>query len=45
MEIKVFYSTELFTNETIEVLFSYYQQILQQLVQDPTIQVCGFFDW
>ncbi len=45
MEIKVFYSTELFTNETIEVLFSDYQQILQQLVQDPTIQVCGFFDW
>jgi non-ribosomal peptide synthetase component F len=44
MEIKVFYSTELFTNETIEVLFSYYQQILQQLVQDPTIQVCEFFD-
>ena len=45
MEIKVFYSTELFTNETIEVLFSDYQQILQQLVQNPTIQVCGFFDW
>ncbi|MBO1053246.1 MAG: amino acid adenylation domain-containing protein [Dolichospermum sp. DET73] len=44
MEIKVFYSTELFTNETIEVLFSDYQQILQQLAQDPTIQVCEFFD-
>ncbi|AFW94293.1 modular nonribosomal peptide synthetase [Anabaena sp. 90] len=44
MEIKVFYSTELFTNETIEVLFNYYQQILQQLAQDPTIQVCEFFD-
>ncbi|OBQ39962.1 MAG: non-ribosomal peptide synthetase [Anabaena sp. MDT14b] len=42
MEIKVFYSTELFTNETIEVLFGYYQQILQQLVQDPTSQVCEF---
>ncbi|MFN6154496.1 MAG: amino acid adenylation domain-containing protein [Dolichospermum sp.] len=42
MEIKVFYSTELFTNETIEVLFSDYQQILQQLVQNPTIQVCEF---
>jgi non-ribosomal peptide synthetase component F len=42
MEIKVFYSTELFTNETIEVLFNYYQQILQQLAQDPTIQVCEF---
>jgi non-ribosomal peptide synthetase component F len=45
MEIKVFYSTELFTSETIEVLFGYYQQILQQLVQDPTIQVCEFFDY
>jgi hypothetical protein len=42
MEIKVFYSTELFTSETIEVLFNYYQQILQQLVQDPTNQVCEF---
>jgi hypothetical protein len=45
MEIKVFYSTELFTSETIEVLFGYYQQILQQLVEDPTSQVCEFFDW
>ena len=45
MEIKAWYSTELFTSETIEVLFSYYQEILQQLVQDPTIQVCEFFDW
>ena len=44
MEIKVFYSTELFTSETIELLFSYYQQILQQLVEDPTSQVCEFFD-
>ena len=42
MEVKVFYSTELFTNETIKFLFSYYQQILQQLVQDPTSQVCEF---
>ncbi|MDB9465838.1 non-ribosomal peptide synthetase [Dolichospermum circinale] len=45
MEIKVFYSTELFTNQTIEVLFGYYQQIFQQLVKDPTSQVCEFFDW
>ena len=45
MEIKVFYSTELFTNETIEVLFSDYQQILQQLLEDPTRQVCEFFDY
>jgi hypothetical protein len=45
MEIKVLYSTELFTNETIEVLFSCYQQILQQLVEDPTSQVCEFFDY
>jgi hypothetical protein len=44
MEIKVLYSTELFTSETIELLFSYYQQILQQLVEDPTSQVCEFFD-
>jgi amino acid adenylation domain-containing protein len=42
MEIKVLYSTELFTNETIEFLFSYYQEILQMLVQHPTSQVCEF---
>ncbi|TAF12220.1 MAG: amino acid adenylation domain-containing protein [Nostocales cyanobacterium] len=42
MEIKVLYSTELFTNETIEFLFSYYQEILQKLVQHPTSQVSEF---
>ncbi|MTJ08355.1 MULTISPECIES: non-ribosomal peptide synthetase [unclassified Anabaena] len=42
MEIKVLYSQELFTNETIEFLFSYYQEILQQLVQHPNSQVSEF---
>lgn len=42
IEIKVFYSTELFTNETIEYLFSYYQEILEKLVQNPTSQVSEF---
>ncbi|AFZ23112.1 amino acid adenylation enzyme/thioester reductase family protein [Cylindrospermum stagnale PCC 7417] len=42
IEIKVLYSTELFTNETIEFLFSYYQEILQKLVQNPTSQVSEF---
>ncbi|MEG4501136.1 amino acid adenylation domain-containing protein [Microcoleus sp. F10-C6] len=42
IEIKVFYRTDLFTNETIEYLFSYYQEILQKLVQHPTSQVSEF---
>lgn len=42
IEIKVLYSTELFTNETIEFLFSYYQEILEKLVQHPTSQVAEF---
>jgi hypothetical protein len=35
MEIKVFYSRELFTDDAIEFMFSYYQEILQKLVQYP----------
>ncbi len=42
MEIQVLYSQELFTNETIEFLFSYYQQILQKLIQHPTTQISEF---
>jgi amino acid adenylation domain-containing protein len=42
IEIKVLYSTELFTNETIEYLFSNYQEILEKLVQHPTSQVSEF---
>ncbi|NMF67486.1 condensation domain-containing protein, partial [Brasilonema octagenarum] len=42
IEITVWYSTELFTNETIEDLFSYYQEILEKLVQHPTSQVSEF---
>ncbi|BAY65521.1 amino acid adenylation [Calothrix brevissima NIES-22] len=42
IEITVLYNTDLFTNETIEFLFSYYQEILQKLVQDPTSQICEF---
>nr|WP_258004534.1 condensation domain-containing protein [Cylindrospermopsis raciborskii] len=35
IEINVLYSTELFTNDTIEFMFSCYQEILQKLVQNP----------
>ncbi|MBD2515972.1 amino acid adenylation domain-containing protein [Nostoc sp. FACHB-973] len=42
IEIKVLYSTELFTNETIEYLFSNYQKILEKLVQHPSSQVSEF---
>ncbi|WP_413176159.1 amino acid adenylation domain-containing protein [Anabaena azotica] len=42
IEIKVLYSTELFTTETIEFLFSDYQEILQKLVQHPNSQVSEF---
>ncbi|MFN6540774.1 MAG: amino acid adenylation domain-containing protein [Nostoc sp. EkiNYC01] len=42
IEIKVLYSTELFTNETIEFLFSYYQEILEKLVQHPTSHISEF---
>ncbi|GET38524.1 non-ribosomal peptide synthetase [Microseira wollei] len=42
IEIKVLYSTDLFTDETIEFLFSYYQEILEKLVQHPTSQISEF---
>ena len=35
IEIQGYYSTDLFTNETIERLFSYYQEILHKLVGNP----------
>jgi amino acid adenylation domain-containing protein len=44
IEIALFYSTELFTNETIERLFSYYQEILQKLVQHPEMKLSEF-EW
>ncbi|MEA5617974.1 amino acid adenylation domain-containing protein [Cronbergia sp. UHCC 0137] len=42
IKIKVLYSTELFTNETIEFLFSYYQEIIEKLVQHATCQISEF---
>jgi amino acid adenylation domain-containing protein len=42
IEIALFYSTELFTNETIERLFSYYQEILQKLVEYPETKLSEF---
>jgi amino acid adenylation domain-containing protein len=42
IEIALFYSTELFTNETIEHLFSYYQEILQKLVEYPETKLSEF---
>jgi non-ribosomal peptide synthetase component F len=44
IEIALFYSTELFTNETIERLCSYYQEILQKLVQHPEMKLSEF-EW
>jgi amino acid adenylation domain-containing protein len=42
IEIGLLYSTELFTNETIEHLFSYYQEILQKLVEYPETKLSEF---
>jgi hypothetical protein len=42
IEIALFYSTELFTRETIERLFSYYQEILQKLVEYPETKLSEF---
>jgi amino acid adenylation domain-containing protein len=42
LEIALFYSTDLFTNETIERLFSYYQEILQKLVEYPETKLSEF---
>jgi amino acid adenylation domain-containing protein len=42
IEIALFYSTDLFTNETIERLFSYYQEVLQKLVEYPETKLSEF---
>jgi hypothetical protein len=42
IEIGLFYSTNLFTNETIERQFSYYQEILQKLVEYPETKLSEF---
>ena len=42
IEIALFYSTELFTDETIERQFSYYQEILQKLVEYPETKLSEF---
>jgi amino acid adenylation domain-containing protein len=44
IEIEGYCSTELFTNETIERLCSYYQEILQKLVQHPEMKLSEF-EW
>jgi len=42
IEIEAFYSTDLFTSETIERLFRYYQEILQKLVEYPETKLSEF---
>ena len=42
IEISGCYSTALFTRETIERLFSYYQKILQKLIEHPETKLCEF---
>ncbi|MBD2772939.1 non-ribosomal peptide synthetase [Iningainema tapete] len=42
IEISLVYSTELFTHETIEHLFNYYQEILQKLVEYPETKLSEF---
>lgn len=42
IEINVVYSKELFTNDTIEFMFTYYQEILQKLVQNPNRPITQF---
>ncbi|MEH1949611.1 MAG: SDR family NAD(P)-dependent oxidoreductase [Nostoc sp.] len=42
LEISAVYSTDLFTRETIERLFSYYQEILQKLAESPEIKIAAF---
>jgi non-ribosomal peptide synthetase component F len=44
MEIAGYYNTDLFKKETIERLFSYYQEILQKLVQRPEMKLSEF-EW
>ncbi|GAA6614882.1 hypothetical protein NUACC26_006690 [Scytonema sp. NUACC26] len=42
IEIALLYSTVLFTNESIEHLLSYYQEILQKLVEYPETKLSEF---
>jgi hypothetical protein len=42
IEIEAFYSTDLFTSETIERLFRYYQEILQKLAKSPEMKIAAF---
>ena len=42
IEIEVIYSTEKFDRETIENLFSYYQEILHKLAEFPEINIAAF---
>jgi amino acid adenylation domain-containing protein len=42
IEIVVFYSNTVFTERTIELMFSDYQEVLQKLVELPETQVCAF---
>jgi amino acid adenylation domain-containing protein len=44
IEITGSYNTDLFKKETIERLFSYYQEILQKLVQRPEMKLSEF-EW
>jgi non-ribosomal peptide synthetase component F len=44
IEITASYSTDLFTIETIERLFSYYQEFLQKLVEHPETKLSEF-EW
>ncbi|MEH1861773.1 MAG: amino acid adenylation domain-containing protein [Nostoc sp.] len=42
IEIVGYYSTDLFTNETIDCLFSHYKEILHKLVQYPETKLSQF---
>jgi non-ribosomal peptide synthetase component F len=42
LKIRGLYSTDLFTNETLDYLFSYYQEILQKLVEYPQTKLSEF---
>jgi hypothetical protein len=42
IEINALYSTDLFTSETIERLFRYYQEILQKFAKSPEMKIAAF---
>jgi non-ribosomal peptide synthetase component F len=44
LEIEGYYSSGLFTSETIDRLFSYYQEILQKLIEYPELKLSEF-EW